>query len=286
MSTDLRTQLASYGDLFVADLDPVTVEDAMSTRVGEGKVKALEPVQRRDGGRPHRRGVLLAAVVFIVVVATGLALAFALRGTTGDVAEVPAPPFETPEEAMVAFGAAIEAGDYEGFQALFADGVEDFYGNEAVTEQRRRERFATESLWESPDTSVGVSCIANPVVDLSWTCTEAYPDGGIHRIVAAAGAMSGPVVLGEFDISLAEDGFINRVSNVRYADTSGAHSLAVFEFNEWLAAAYPDLAASQGILYSRGDHESFPLPMSPREMSSQYSAAVDEYVEFLESGGT
>ncbi|MDJ0496890.1 MAG: hypothetical protein QNJ89_03610 [Acidimicrobiia bacterium] len=286
MSTDLRTQLAAYGDLFAADLDPVTVEDAMSTRVGEGKVKALEPVQRREKVSRRGRGPLLAAAVFIIVVAAGLALAFALRGTAEDVVEVPAPPFENPEGALAAFGAAIRAGDYDAWTSLLVDGVDNFFGNDAVTDQRKRERYEWNSLASTADqpSAEDVSCTPNDVVERSWTCTMPHPQEGIREILAAAGVLGGPVLVAEVDVLLSPGGLISRVSDLRSVDDSADHGQALFDFDEWWTAHDPELRAAEQALFFRSNHQSDPLLMPIPEMVERYHAAVADYVEFLESG--
>lgn len=233
MSADLRTQLAYYGDVFAADLDALTVEDAMTTRIGEGKVKALEPVQRLDGGRLYRRGALLAAAVFIVVVAAGLALAFALRGTTEDVvemtteevAEIPAPPFETGEEAARAFFATLASGDYDAFIALFAPGASNHFGSASVSEQRLRERFEFAAASASYDVTA-IQCSANPAVELAWTCLvpltsneqRVLLSGNDRRVLLGGDAVTDPS--GEFALSLSPDRLIQRVSTFRVAGTS------------------------------------------------------------------
>jgi hypothetical protein len=86
MSIDLRLQLAAYGDLFAAELDTLTVEDVMVKRVGDGSVKALEPVV--PANRRQRRGAWLAAAVFVIVAAIGAAAFLATRGSD-DVATIP-----------------------------------------------------------------------------------------------------------------------------------------------------------------------------------------------------
>lgn len=286
MSTDLRTQLAAYGDLFAADLDSVTVEDAMSTRLGEGKVRALEPVQRFEDGNKNRRGALLAAAVFVVVVVVAAGLALAWRGSGQDVVDTPAPPFETPEEALVAFDAGIRAGDYEAWKALFAVGVDNFYGSDAVTEQRRQERYQWDSLDISADGPGDIRCTPNGVVERSWTCTVAIPHLEVEKILRAADVLGDQIALGEMDIRLSTDGLIERLSAIRFVDNSGAHGQAMLEFNEWLATGYPELRAAEDVLWGRSDHEADPLLIPIPEMVERYQAIVDEYVVILEGGGT
>jgi hypothetical protein len=296
MSADLGTQLAYYGDLFAADLDAVTVEDAMSTRIGEGKVKALEPVQRIDDGKRNRRGVLLAAAVFIVVVAVGLALGFALRGTTEDVVvtttedvvEIPAPPFESGEEAAGAFFTTLATGDYDAFVALFAPSAPNHFGSASVSEQRLRERFEFAAASPTYDLTL-MQCIENPAVELAWTCTvpltsneqRVLLSGNDRRVLLGGDAVTDPS--GEFALSLSSDRLIQRVSTVRVAGTSQEVFPAMdVAMKGWLQINHRELVIEITKLRSRGDHEDYPLTSSPAELAAQWEAAVAEYAATLE----
>lgn len=269
MSTDLKTQLAAYGDLFAADLDTLTVEDAMSARLGEGPVKMLEPVQRVGSEKRSGRGPLVAAAVFVVVVALGVAVALAWRGSGQDVVDVPAPPFETGEQAAEAFFGALAGGDYDTFNALFAAGAPSHFGDASVSEQRLRERFEFEAAGQTYRLG-SVECLANPVVESAWTCTSPINDESMTRILLAGELQFDVPPANEFDIALSSDGHIQRVSDMRIAGSGvaiGPHM--EFLIGPFLVANHPRLDENLIWLMGTGDHGTFPLTMTPPEMSAQ-----------------
>lgn len=67
---------------------------------------------------------LVAVAAFFLVIALGIAAALMFQGTK-EVANVPAPPFDTPREATEAYHVVLNTGDGNAYLALFADGASD-----------------------------------------------------------------------------------------------------------------------------------------------------------------
>ena len=152
-------------------LEPVAFLTA--TRERTDNMKTIETETSPKDTKQRRRQPLVAVVAAVVVVAVGLVAAIGLRGND-EVANVPAPPFETPEQAVEGYYAALNAGDGEAYFSLFADGASDdalarSRGGAALSNTKINERV--EGLHATGDTFVVSSCVEE--TQLIVTCTVA-----------------------------------------------------------------------------------------------------------------
>jgi hypothetical protein len=113
MSTGLTRQLASYGDVFAAEVDALARETIMTTD------EAVIPIDRNEHDQkksPWKRvGALAGAAAIVIVAVAGIAV---LRSESDTVA---APPYANAEEAVKATAQAIGLGDWDAYRAAFAD---------------------------------------------------------------------------------------------------------------------------------------------------------------------
>jgi hypothetical protein len=122
----------------------------------------------------QRRWQPLVAVAAAVVIGIGLVAAIALQGNDDDVANVPAPPFDTPRQAVDAYYEALNAGDGEAYFSLFADGASDDalanpQGGVALSDAKINARV--EGMRASGDSFVVSNCVEE--TDLRVKCTIA-----------------------------------------------------------------------------------------------------------------
>ena len=286
MSADLRSQLAAYGVLFASQLDTLTVEDVMERRIGEGDVKALEPVEREETRSNVKRGIWLAAAVFALVVAVGVAVAVALRGT-GDVADIPAPPFDSGEDAIAAIHAAQAAGDYPAYLAIFAVEVaEDGLGPRSdTTEERRSERLEFQSALlrlaaASPDpiANTEVSCDAQGTHVSVCTVFDAPPvRWRVARALTDDADRLRDAFTSTIRIRLDDDGRIFSLteSDVAYAADEELNA-AVDAWVTWLNEHHPTIREQTDILLF--DPGTNAMTITPDELARATWAALDEYL--------
>jgi hypothetical protein len=121
----------------------------------------------------QRRWQPLVAVAAAVVIAISLVAAIALQENDDDVANVPAPPFETPEQATDAYYAVLNAGDGEAYFALFADGASDdaLARTRGAALSNEKILARVEGMKASGDTFVVGNCVEE--TELQVTCTVA-----------------------------------------------------------------------------------------------------------------
>lgn len=233
MSAELQAQLAAYGEVLTAELVTLTLEDAMSTRTGKGNVRALEPLQPRPGHASRTRGILLAAAVFALVAAAGIAIAVAL-GTTREVADVPAPPFDTPEQAIVAFAAAMEESP-EATAALFASNGVLHTGDRS---QRIDSPYVLAMLRFRHEMGDSVS-IETCTQDGPWArCTVTYREG-----------FWAPTGFGPWEATwattLSDDGHIAVFNESSVGEWNPAAEDHFVAFNQWLCEHHYDEAVAR-----------------------------------------
>jgi len=151
-----------------------------ATRERTVNMKTIEP-ESSPKNKNQRRWQPLVAVAAAVVIAIGLVAAIALQGNDDDVADVPAPPFETPEQATDAYYAALNAGDGEAYFSLFADGASDdalartrgaALSNEKITAR-------VEGMQASGDTFVVGNCVEETELQVKCTVAVDNPIRGL-----------------------------------------------------------------------------------------------------------
>ena len=142
-----------------------------ATRERTANMKTIETTSSPKDTK-QRRWQPLVVVAAAVVIAIGVVAAIALQGND-DVANVPAPPFGTPEQAVDAYYTALNAGDGEAYFALFADGASDDAlartRGAAVSNEKILARV--EGMKASGDTFVVGNCVEE--TELRVKCTVA-----------------------------------------------------------------------------------------------------------------
>jgi hypothetical protein len=149
-----------------------------ATRERTVNMKTIDQQESKQKA-PQRKWQPLAAVAaFVLVIAVGVAAAFALQGN-GDVANVPAPPFETPQQAVDAYYAALNAGDGETYLSLFAQDASDGHLNpggiapDATIKARVEIVAATETVFSV------VECIPQSASQTKCDVTKDSPVAGL-----------------------------------------------------------------------------------------------------------
>jgi hypothetical protein len=238
-----------------------------ATKEKSKHMDTLEHTESTDTGNrgtSRRRWQPGAAIaVFLIVVAVGVALAVAFRGAS-EVVNIPAPPFDTPQEAAEAYAAAMAAGDYAASQALFApDGWDRNLGNPSVAEPTRLEaRFVFRSARTD---SVGeIGC--EPISEFGVTCTIHYEDPFLARLADDAS------IAIRQSFTLNEQGQLVSVSAEEILFSADQQEVNT-RFNDWLLEQHPDLLEEILSIFN-----SDPIVRPAAEISADSLAAADEYV--------
>ena len=111
----------------------------------------------------------------------------------------------------------------------------------------------------------------------SFPCRRGHfaPQAGALRHTQAAGLLESEAFVGEIDIVLSPDGYIQRVSDLRFGgDDSAAQTEVVAEFFEWIQETRPDLDDANRRLNFSSDHVAAPMLMTLQEMHDGYMAAA------------
>ena len=279
MNADLHAQLAAYGEVFAADLGTMTVEDVMTNKIGEGQVKALEPVPRRDQEKTRRRGIWLAAAVFLLVVAAGIAMLVALRGTS-DVADTPAPPFDNGEDALSAYVAAEESGDLVAFEALWTDDAYTPQGDRRYTSDARfAERFRFRHAMVGFEPTMG-GPLPEPAVECSggnlgaYSCKLLDVDSFEWKVINTVSSDRSHIIdylTRDVGLRVDEEG---RIRNLAFSSTTDATFDPVFDdYESWLEDTHPDVVDAFDTLTTTES----PLPMEPEAVAEAIYTLFDEY---------
>lgn len=240
--------------------------DQMTTREDEKKLQQDRNTRR---GRP---AIAIVAIAFVAVIAVGIAMWIGFR-ESGDVANVPAPPFESGEDAIEAYIAAVQAGDSEAFMSLFRDvNVATWYGG---TEEGIREGIRFESALYTPGAAPApeVSCndsnrgtrayfcdVYWAFDPFRWKLDESVTDD-LSRLWPGHARVA--------DLRLDADGRI-RYIYWEYKEEEVDAEIAANEeaFDAWMVNEHPDLVLPNDTLPS-GDFEEF---------ARAYESAIDEFI--------
>jgi hypothetical protein len=170
------------------------------------RTKDMQTIDQQESRRkaPQRKLRPLAAVAaFVLVIAVGVAAALALR--SGDeVTNVPAPPFDTPQEAVEAWVAALNAGDGETYMLLFAQDASDGSLNQGgiapdtTIKDRVEVVAATETVFSV------VECVTESALQTKCVVTR---DSPVAEISSGARESEESIVL-----TIDESGIIERIS--------------------------------------------------------------------------
>jgi hypothetical protein len=206
-----------------------------ATRERTVNMKTIEP-ESSPKNKNQRRWQPLVAVAAAVVIAIGLVTAIALQRNDDDVANVPAPPFETPEQATDAYYAALNAGDGEAYFSLFADGGSDNAlanprGGVALSDAKVNARV--EGMSASGDSFVVGNCVEE--TELQVKCTVAV-DNPIR-------GMTDGVREWEFSVVLTIDdaGLIQAIDESNFEPQGEIDNVRADAYREWMMENHAEL---------------------------------------------
>lgn len=174
-----------------------------ATRERTKDMQTIDQQESRPKDRQRRWQPLAAVAAFVLVIVVGVAAAMALRG--GDeVTNVPAPPFDTPQEAVEAYYAVLNAGDAEAYFSLFADGASGELAKtrSGATPSNAKINARVEGLQASGDTFVVSSCVEES--ELRVKCTIAA-DNPIRGLTAGVREWENSIVLTIDDAGLIQE---------------------------------------------------------------------------------
>lgn len=220
--------------------------------------------QESKKANPQRNWQPLAAVaVFILVIAIGVATALAVRGGNDDVTNVPAPPFETPQEAVEAYVAVMNAGDGEAYVSMFAEGATDSEIN---------------STGQLPEDKVKARIEASRAVGATWTVQQCNQESDVlARCTVSSVEPLGALIFGNPDLersviaTIDSDGLIARMGiNVAFPVVDEARDAAQFA---WISENYPELLDE----WRFGVWGSDPLLRSGADIGLDYLSATMEF---------
>lgn len=198
---------------------------AFLTATHERTIDMQTTDQQKSGQKVRQRKwqPLVAVAAFVLVIAVGLAAALALRGGD-DVTSVPAPPFDTPQQAVEAYYTALNGGDGEAFLALFAEDASKGEVDFAGTTSDDRIRSRVESIAAQGIVTRVVSCTTETELRSNCVAETDQPGGpGAVRITAV--------------VTIDDSGRITRIEETwppQDPDRADAWSA-------WLAATEPEL---------------------------------------------
>jgi hypothetical protein len=205
-----------------------------ATRERTVNMKTIEP-ESSPKNKTQRRWQPLVAVAAAVVIAIGLVAAIALQGNDDDVANVPAPPFETPEQAVDAYYAALNAGDGEAYFTMFAEGASD----DALASTRgaplsdEKITARVEGMQASGDTFVVGNCVQE--TELTTKCTV-VSDNPIRGMTQGAREWESSVVL-----TIDDAGLIQGIGESDFRALGEVDDVRADAWIEWMMENHAEL---------------------------------------------
>jgi len=201
------------------------------------RTKDMQTIDPQESGQkaPQRKWQPLTAVAaFVLVIAVGVAAAFALRGGE-EVTNVPAPPFETPQEAVEAYYAVLNAGDAEAYFSLFADGArgELAKNRSGSTPSNAKVNARVEGMKASGDTFVVSSCVEES--ELRVKCTIAT-DNPIRGMTAGVREWGNSIVL-----TIDDAGLIQEIDERDFQPQGEVDDVKADAYREWMMENYAEL---------------------------------------------
>jgi len=233
----------------------------MSSKLGNDDVEALEPVGQKPPN-DWRKSLWYAAAAFGLILAVGIAATMASSGSS-DVAQItPAPPFDTPEDAAVAYLDNVNGdGDYAAYQAMFTADARNSHLDvggpmDEAKKQQRYESFAVEDLH--------VELAGCPLPEGSVVSCEVILRTG------ALVAFQEPPFTFQMRVELSPEGLIKRL-NLTPVTGSFTRELA---FQSWMNENYPELS-DEFYLQLYGE---LPLVRHVAEVIADVLAAEREFI--------
>ena len=201
------------------------------------RTKDMQTIDQQESREkePKRKWQPLAAVAaFVLVIVVGVAAAFALSGGDSDVATVPAPPFDTPEEAVEAWVAALNTGDGEAYLLLFAQDASDGTLNPGGIASDATINTRVEFVAATETVRSVVECDAESASRTKCVVTSNSP---VAAIFSGIGENEESIVL-----TIDESGAITRIGTNDIRE--GAVDVARIEaYIAWMDINYPELTA-------------------------------------------
>ncbi|MCL1588167.1 MAG: hypothetical protein M3092_07090 [Actinomycetia bacterium] len=204
-----------------------------ATRERTVNMKTIDQQESKQKA-PQRKWQPLAAVAaFVLVIAVGVAAASALRGGD-DAANVPAPPFDTPQEAVEAWTAALNAGDGKAYLLLFAPDASDGALNQGGIASEKTIKDRVEMVAATETVFSVVECIAEDASQTKCVQTSHSP---VASISSGTSGSEDSIVL-----TIDESGAIARIGVNRI--DGGTFDETRFEaYDAWMETNYPELRA-------------------------------------------
>jgi hypothetical protein len=214
-------------------LDPAAFLTATRERTKE--MQTIDQQESEQRTRRRRWQPLAAVAAFVLVIAIGVVAALTLQGDD-DVANVPAPPFETPQEAVDGYYAVLNAGDGAAYFSLFADGASDLAlanprGGVAISEAKVNARV--EGGKASGDTFVVKNCVEE--TELQVKCTVAI-DNPIMGLTQGVRELTFSVAL-----TIDETGLIQEIRESNFQPQGTIDSARGDAFDEWMMENHSEL---------------------------------------------
>jgi len=233
-----------------------------ATRERTVNMRTIETQEARTDNKQRRWQPLAAVAAFILVIAVGVAAALALRGTA-DVANVPAPPFETPQDVVDAYYAALNAGDGDAFVVMFAEAATDSEINPIGNLSDDKIRARIEAIEAVGATFAVVDCASETALRTRCTVSSSEPIGGL---IVGSTEIERSVVT-----SLDEEGLIARMGvQIQLGAIDTAREQAHFA---WMTENYRELLDEWRFQVWGSD----PVARSGAEIAMDYLAASKEF---------
>lgn len=213
-------------------LEPAAFLTATRERTVNMKTIEEESTPKEKHQRRWRPLVAVAAAAVIVI---GLVAAISLQGDD-DVANVPAPPFETPEQAVDAYYEALNTGDAEAYFPLFADGGSDdalanSRGGVALSDAKITARL--EGMRASGDSFAVGNCVEE--TEFRVTCTVVV-DNPIRGLSEGVRKWQFSVVL-----TIDDAGLIQEIGESNFEPQGEIDNVKADAYIEWMMENHAEL---------------------------------------------
>lgn len=207
---------------------------------------------------------LAAVAAFVIVLIIGAAVVAVSRGSS-DVADIPAPPFDSPQAAGEAYLAALVTGDYAAYETLFAAGGTDWHVTPAGSSETDVEHIEARFVLISAtvDSVDDIDC--EPLSETTVRCSFVTVDPVLDRI---SGDGAAPF---QQNFTIDDDGALESVG-AGNVDFSEAQDEAFQRFDEWVDLNRPEIIEQYRTLWG-----SDPLSASGEEIVASLLAAADDY---------
>ena len=204
-----------------------------ATRERTKDMQTIDQQESRQKARQRKWQPFAAVAAFVLVIAVGVAAALALSGGD-DAANIPAPPFDTPQEAVEAWVAAQNAGDGEAYLLLFAPDASDGALNQGGIASEKTIKDRVEMVAATETVFSVVECVAESAAQAKCVMTRHNP---VWAISSGTSGSEESVVL-----TIDKSGAIARVG-VNLIDGGTFDEARHDAYLAFMEANYPDLRA-------------------------------------------